>query len=176
MNVKYRIDYLTLSQVYNIVIRKCPSYMIDLIEFKSHSHCTRSGPLFVKSVQTYGKQSFSYNGSVLWNKLTRNIQMATSKCNFKNLLKQSLLKKMHNEASSEFLFYFYFKKLSNGFALKRKKAKIIFFYYYLFFNCKNILVKVLKFCVIAAGVKYKWTIMELSCHQLTDVIHYLTLL
>ena len=58
MNVKYRIDYLTLSQVYNIVIRKCPSYMIDLIEFKSHSHCTRSGPLFVKSVQTYGKQSF----------------------------------------------------------------------------------------------------------------------
>ena len=105
MNVKYRIDYLTLSQIYNIVIRKCPSYMIDLIEFKSHSHCTRSGPLFVKSVQTYGKQSFSYNGSVLWNKLTSNIQMATSKCNFKNLLKQSLLKKRHNEASSEFSFY-----------------------------------------------------------------------
>ena len=105
MNVKYRIDYLTLSQVYNIVNRKCPSYMIDLIEFKSHSHCTRSGPLFVKSVQTYGKQSFSYNGSVLWNKLTRNIQMVTNKCNFKNLLKQSLLKKMHNEASREFLFY-----------------------------------------------------------------------
>jgi len=107
LNVRLRVDYITLCQVYNIMHNNCPVYLKNLLQVKEHQYNTRSGSnaLFVKSVKTYGKQSFSYNGTVSWNSLPNKVKNATSKENFKILCKTFLMDKMRSDAESIYIFY-----------------------------------------------------------------------
>ena len=80
---------LIALEVYKIISKNCPEYLHDLITpVKDTGHNLRSknveAPDF-KNV-TYGKKSFSYYGSNLWNNMPECMQTAESFKEFKKLV------------------------------------------------------------------------------------------
>ena len=107
LNVSSRVNYLTLCQVYNIVNKKGPMYMQDLVKKVDHNHNTRSSKygLQIHHVNSYGQLAFSYNGSKLWNNLSNNVKECKSKDDFKFKCKKTLLNNMKMNEESEFVYY-----------------------------------------------------------------------
>ena len=107
LSVSKRVDYLTLCNMYNIINKQGPSYQLELIKPCSHKHSTRQNvnSVEIESVKTFGKSSFYFNGSKLWNNLDNKIKCCNSKSIFKNLCKKYLMKSMESAANCEFIYY-----------------------------------------------------------------------
>jgi hypothetical protein len=103
LNVKYRIDYLTLSHMYNVFNGNAPSYLCN-IEDTRHEYNTRSQSSYIlPHVKTQGKKTFKYNGIRLWNSLSLELRCSNSKEIFKQNLKEVFMLKMKDEEESEFV-------------------------------------------------------------------------
>ena len=96
MNIRDRIIYLTGCMMYKVKNEIAPSYLNELFRPVStiHSVNTRgsvNGDLYVPKCNTnYGKSSFQYKGSVLWNVISKDIRQVNSLMQFKNKLKEDL--------------------------------------------------------------------------------------
>ena len=107
LNVKTRVDHLTLCKMYNVISGNSPSYMNNLLSYKSHSYSTRQGEnsMQVPSVKSHGKNSFGYNGTVLWNSLPIDKRSKPTMSAFKTSCKYYLLESMKSSANEIFLLY-----------------------------------------------------------------------
>ena len=104
LNVKYRVDYISLCHMYNVYTGNAPAYICDDIDVTNHSHSTRSASHFIlPHVKGQGKKSFKFNGIRLWNQLPSNIRSCDNKDKFKILLKKELMSKMRKEEDSNFV-------------------------------------------------------------------------
>jgi len=104
LNVKYRVDYISLCHMYNVFTGNAPSYFCNIIDVTNHSHSTRSQSHFIlPHVKGQGKKSFKFNGIRLWNQLPSSIRSCDSKENFKKQLKQDLMLRMKNEEDCDFV-------------------------------------------------------------------------
>ena len=96
LDVRHRIDYITLCNMYNVFNLDAPSYIIDMIKRNNCEHDTRSTSDFVlPSVKSQGKKTFCYCGVKLWNSLKKDIRYANSKHAFKDNLKSLLLNELN---------------------------------------------------------------------------------
>lgn len=104
LNVKTRVDYLSLSAMFNIFHKTAPVYMCNDVSLVSHSHNTRhsKSSFVVINAKTQGQNSFLYNGIKLWNDLPVNIKDECVKRNFKVKCKKYLMNKMCREEESDF--------------------------------------------------------------------------
>ena len=76
-------------ETYKIVNKLCPPVLYDLVQMKDSKYNFRySNILQVDSVRTtsYGKQSFKYAASVLWNSLPNDFRESNSFNHFKSLI------------------------------------------------------------------------------------------
>ena len=72
--------------MFKIIDELTPLYLCELFKYRSTRYNLRNSEntLFVPKPRTnYGKQSFSYNGAVLWNELPQNIREICSLSQFK---------------------------------------------------------------------------------------------
>jgi len=104
LNVKTRVDYLSLSTMFNIFHKTAPVYMCNDVSLVSHSHNTRhsKSSFAVINAKTQGQNSFLYNGIKLWNDLPVNIKDECVKRTFKVKCKKYLMAKMCSEVESDF--------------------------------------------------------------------------
>ena len=74
LKVEDRVSFLALNRMYDVNLSLAPDYLNEFFTKISdvHSYNTRqSHGFFVKPVNIYGKKTFSYNGTILWNRLPR---------------------------------------------------------------------------------------------------------
>ena len=90
--VEFRITFKVLLLVYNALDGLAPSYISDLLNFKTHSRSLRSSCkeyLVVprSRLKTYGDRAFSIAGPKFWNDLPLEIRKCASVATFKQSLK-----------------------------------------------------------------------------------------
>ena len=96
VDVRNRISYVTGCMMYKMINGMTPSYLNGLFKYVNnvHSVCTRqsqAGNLYIPKCNTnYGKNSFRYKGSVLWNVISRNIRNCNTITSFKMNFKKDL--------------------------------------------------------------------------------------
>ena len=107
LSVANRVDYITLCNMFNIMNKTSPEYMCSLIENTSHNYNTRQNKNAVRmeNVKAYGKHSFFYNGSKLWNKLENNVKLCETKIKFKKSCKKYLMETMDSVYNCDFIYY-----------------------------------------------------------------------
>ena len=108
LNVKTRIDYLTLNTMYNIFYGTAPSYLCVFKKVSDvHSYSTRRSnkSYVIPHVKSQGSKSFSFNGCKLWNNLPNNIKSELTKDGFKSKCKEFLFNRMLSEEESDFIYY-----------------------------------------------------------------------
>ena len=108
LNVKYRVDYLSLTHMYKCYYDLAPSYMCVFQKtMSSRAHNTRhsQNSVNIPIVGTHGQKSFVYNGSKLWNSLPNELKLCASIEKFKYQCKSYLMSKMRENEVSEFVFY-----------------------------------------------------------------------
>jgi hypothetical protein len=108
LSVQKRMDYLTLSSMYNVYYHCAPSYMLSQFNRLSNQHHygTRNvnWNFSVPNVKTQGHNSFKFNGIKLWNNLAEVMRSCRkSKDLFKIKCKKHLLIEMKNEQDCEFV-------------------------------------------------------------------------
>ena len=80
-----RMRQITL-EVYKTLSNQCPSYLYDMIKpIKETGHNLRKMNVNAPSIK-YGKNSFKYRGSVLWNDLPKCMQTSENYNVFKKLV------------------------------------------------------------------------------------------
>lgn len=96
LDVQHRIDYITLSHMYNVFSKTAPSYMQSGMNFVFHNYNTRRSRLayVVPRVNTQGSHTFYYSGIKLWNDLPIDIKECSSREVFKKACKKHLFEKM----------------------------------------------------------------------------------
>ena len=105
LKVEDRVSYLALNRVHDINRSTAPDYLNEFfIKLNTvHSHNTRrSHGFFIKSVNTHGKKTFSYNGALLWNNLPRFVT-EMNKNVFKKKCKKLLFEKRNEENENIFV-------------------------------------------------------------------------
>ena len=95
--VEFRITFKVLLLVYKALHGLAPSYISDLLNFKTYSRSLRSSCkeyLVVprSRLKTYGDRAFSIAGPKLWNDLPLEIRKCASVATFKQSLKTFLFK------------------------------------------------------------------------------------
>ena len=95
--VEFRITFKVLLLVYKVLHGLAPSYISDLLNFKTYSRSLRSSCneyLVVprSRLKTYGDRAFSIAGPKLWNDLPLEIRKCASVATFKQSLKTFLFK------------------------------------------------------------------------------------
>jgi len=95
MDVRDRITYSTGCMVYKTLNSLAPKYLNSIQQVSSvHTIGTRantSGDAFIPGSNiNYGKNTFYYKGSVLWNCITKDIRKCNSFLDFKGKLKNDL--------------------------------------------------------------------------------------
>ena len=95
--VEFRITFKVLLLVYKALHGLAPSYISDLLNFKTYSRSLRSSCkeyLVVprNRLKTYGDRAFSIAGPKLWNDLPLEIRKCASVATFKQSLKTFLFK------------------------------------------------------------------------------------
>lgn len=107
LNVNSRVNYITLCHTYNIINGSSAKYLEELVEKSTHKYNTRSNvnSLNIVHVGTFGKCSFKYNSSKMWNELPAEIKTAKTKCSFKILCKKHLMKEIKLSEESSYIYY-----------------------------------------------------------------------
>ena len=95
--VEFRITFKVLLLVYKALHGLAPSYISDLLNFKTYSRSLRSSRKEYLAVprsrlKTYGDRAFSIAGPKLWNNLPLEIRKCASVATFKQSLKTFLFK------------------------------------------------------------------------------------
>ena len=96
MDIRSRITYNTGCMMFKVVNNLAPSYLNCLFqEIRSihslHTRSSEAGNLYVPKCTTqYGKNTFQYRGSVIWNVISKDIRNAKSLMHFKSALKKDL--------------------------------------------------------------------------------------
>ncbi len=96
MDIRSRILYSTGCMMFKVLNNTAPRYLIDRFSAINdiHSICTRqskAGNLYIPKCNTnYGKNTFRYNGCVLWNVLSQDIRNAKNFMSFKRMFKNDL--------------------------------------------------------------------------------------
>jgi len=105
LDVNRRVDYLTLSLMYNIFHGSAPTYLCN-INTVSHEYNTRNTCMtfVLPHVKSYGHKSFFFNGVKLWNALPVFIKKFDDKNKFKYACKKHLMYKMYFDESSDFVY------------------------------------------------------------------------
>lgn len=90
--VEYRATQLKLHLMHKIIYCQTPDQLAKKVVFvnQTHRHETRAHQkmnVFIPSVKSYGKRTFMYTASVLWNALPLNIQSTNSVNSFKHKLR-----------------------------------------------------------------------------------------
>ena len=106
MDVQTRVDYLSMSLMFNISVGCAPVYMINYIPFNQNCHNTRNSEMSfaLPHVKTSGKKTFEYNAIRVWNNLPENVKKATSKNIFKLKCKKNLFGRMYTESNCDYVF------------------------------------------------------------------------
>ena len=79
-----------MVEVYNSLTQQNPSFLWDMFQEKINDYNLRSKNLLMlpqAKTTTYGNESLSFRGSILWNSLPNDIKTATSVCSFKKSIK-----------------------------------------------------------------------------------------
>ena len=98
--VSKRVNQIILNHVFKVKSGQSPEYMVEhFIPARSiHSYGTRfreTGCFSIPKVKSFGKKSFGYYGSVLWNELPSYIRSLQRYPNFKVAVKKFLLSKIN---------------------------------------------------------------------------------
>ena len=99
LNVKHRVDYLTLTHVYKCQNGLSPDYLQNFTKVSDkHGHFTRHciESLVLPFVKTHGKKGFMYNGAFLWNELPPTVQDSSNLVTLKKHGKNHLLNSMYH--------------------------------------------------------------------------------
>ena len=108
LSVQKRIDYLTLSSVYNVFTNSAPAYMLNQFSrtVNQHSHHTRNAAysFSLPSVKSHGHNSFLFNGIKKWNSCNKSVKMCSSKDVFKSKCKLYLMEEMRKEECNDFVY------------------------------------------------------------------------
>ena len=96
LNVKTRVDYLSLSTMFNIFHKTAPVYMCNDVSLVSHSHNKRH------SKSSFAVINAKTQGIKLWNDLPVNIKDECVKRTFKVKCKKYLMARMCSEVESDF--------------------------------------------------------------------------
>ena len=104
LNVEKRIEYLTLSTMYDVFDLSAPMYILDLFERSGHGHNTRSSQnsFVIPYVKSNGHNSYQFNGALLWNSIP--FPITDSKDNFKITCKKYLMGKMKQDEDCDFVY------------------------------------------------------------------------
>ena len=106
LSVQKRIDYLTVSSMYNVYYNCAPSYMSQPNRLSNqHNYGTRnvSWNFSTQNVKSDSHNSFKFNGIKMWNNLPEMIQSCITKNLLKTKCKKHLLKEMKDEEDCEFV-------------------------------------------------------------------------
>ena len=79
-----------MLEVYNSLPQPNPSFLWDMFHEKDNKYNLRSKNLLMlppTKTTTYGNDSFSFRGGILWNSLPNDKKTATSVCSFKSCIK-----------------------------------------------------------------------------------------
>ena len=80
-----------MLEVYSSLTQQNPSILWDMFQEKENNYNLRSKNLLMlpqTKTNTYGNDSLSFRGSILWNSLTNDTKIATSVCSFKTCIKK----------------------------------------------------------------------------------------
>ena len=109
LDVKSRVSFLKLNQMYKTRNGKGPSYMNENIDrfINNQRYGTRSGQLSytIPNCKTAGQSSFMYTGIKTWNAIPYHIQCANSIDTFKHQVKMYLSNQMHAVENNTFVYY-----------------------------------------------------------------------
>ena len=82
-----------MLEVYNGLTQQNPSFLWDMFHEKDNKYNSRSKDLLMlppTKTTTYGNDSLSFRGSILWNPLPNDKNTATSACSFKSCIKNGM--------------------------------------------------------------------------------------
>ena len=105
LNVKHRVDYITLCHMYNVYNGSAPSYLCSMINSNVQTTTRSQASFILPHVKTQGKKSFKYNGIKLWNLLSIENRNIESRNDFKKRAKKCMFLNMKKEYENEFVYY-----------------------------------------------------------------------
>ena len=105
LDVKSRVDYLSINTMFKIFHESAPHYLVQSVNFNVTTHNTRMGSktFVIPQVKSQGLKSFVYNGIKLWNGLPSEIKDIDDKDKFKLKCKSLLLNRMKRSAESDYV-------------------------------------------------------------------------
>ena len=108
LDVRGRVDLLTLIMVYKTFHGVAPKYMNTFtLTGNMHSYVTRRNTmsLVIPTVKSSGRDSFVFQGAKLWNSLPPSIRSCDGISSFKIRCKRYIFSQMYARESSEFIYY-----------------------------------------------------------------------
>ena len=104
LSVKRRIEYLSLSSMYNVFDSSAPMYILKQFSRSCHKYNTRrsQNSFTLPNVKSNGHNSFMYNGAKLWNDV--NFKIPETRDLFKSKCKRYMMYKIKNEEENEFVY------------------------------------------------------------------------
>merc|ERR1712105_529251 len=96
LDTKSRVDYLSLTHIFNIFHGKAPDYFLENMQLIPSTHNTRYSysSFCLPKVNSNGLLTFRYNSIKLWYSLPVYIKDTMGKNSFKILCKKFLMNKM----------------------------------------------------------------------------------
>ena len=102
LSVNNRVEYLTLTSMFNVHSKSAPEYMIKLFSNTVHCHNTRFQRGYcLPCVKSSGYNSFCFNAVKMWNNLP--FEIPSTKSMFKTKCKNYLLSVMKKEQDDIFV-------------------------------------------------------------------------
>ena len=106
--VKQRVFQCIAAHVYNFFSRNCPAYVDDLFIQANQVNCTRHSFLKLHLPQrktNLGKNTLSYLGPTIWNKIPNSVKDCKLLNSFKHKLKDYFFDQIEREEKDTFVFY-----------------------------------------------------------------------
>ena len=107
--VSYRVTQIKLMHVHRIFNETAPDYMQEFFTLNRnvHQHQTRSVSncnYFIPRVNTFGRSSFYYTSTLIWNSLPIKLKSINVKSQYKTSLKKHLLAEFVKLEDQQFIY------------------------------------------------------------------------
>lgn len=105
--VHTRVDQLKLNQMFKVKSGTAPVYLCNSFSMNRSTHNTRNSveSYMIPHVNSFGRSSFMFTASKLWNNLPANVKMINSKPMFKKSVKELMFQNTISAESQEFMYY-----------------------------------------------------------------------